>query len=93
MSPKEEEMLELAAEHGVKAIILTTHSDCAAEKAAKNPALRARFPELSAAVDERAARARELIERPAIATKIQKGELIVRHAHIDTATDEIIIRH
>lgn len=93
LSPKEEEMLELATEHGVKAIILTTHSDCAAEKAAKDPALRARFPELTAAVDERSARARELIERPAIATKIKKGALIVKQVHIDTATDEIIIRH
>lgn len=93
LSPKEEEMLELAAENGVKAIVLTTHSECAAEKAAKDPASRARFPELTAAVDERSARARALIERPALATKIQEGTLIVKHAHIDTATDEIIIRH
>jgi len=92
LGPKEEEMLELAADNGVKTIILTTHSECAAEKAARDPAMRARFPELSAAVDERAARARGLVERPAIAARIARGELLVKHAHIDTAIDEMIVR-
>lgn len=89
LSPKEEEMLELAVENGVKAIVLTTHSDCAAERAAKDPAMRQRFPELTMAVDERAQRGLELTQRPALAAKIRSGELIVRHAHIDTATDEL----
>ena len=32
LSEREEEMLELAVENGVELVVLTTHSDCAAEK-------------------------------------------------------------
>ena len=44
LSPREEEMLELAVENGVKLVVLTTHSDCAAEKAASEPETRKRYP-------------------------------------------------
>lgn len=40
MAAEEEEMLDLAVANGVKVIVLTRHSDCAAEKVAKDPALR-----------------------------------------------------
>ncbi len=89
LSHKEEEMLELAVENGVKAIVLTTHSDCAAERAAKDPVMRARFPALTVAVDERVQRIRELTQRPAIAAKIASGQLLVKRMYIDTATDEM----
>jgi len=89
LSEKEEEMLELAVVNGVKAIVLTTHSDCAAERAAKDPLMRARFPALTGAVDERAQRVRELMERPAIAAKLASGQLLLKRMHIDTATDEM----
>ena len=36
MSTKEEEMLELAVANGVKVVVFTTHSDCAAEKVASS---------------------------------------------------------
>lgn len=86
LSPMEEDMLELAVENGVRAIVLTTHSECAAEKAAHEPSARARYPYLAQAIDERSRRRQELLERPAIATRIAKGELVVRQVHIDTAT-------
>ena len=44
-------MLELAVENGVKLVVLTTHSDCAAEKAASEPETRKRYPALAQAVD------------------------------------------
>ncbi len=47
MSEREEEMLELAVENGVKLVLLTTHTDCAAEKAAKVDQLRRRYPALA----------------------------------------------
>ena len=37
LSEREEEMLELAVDYGVEWVVLTTHSDCAAEKAAATP--------------------------------------------------------
>jgi hypothetical protein len=40
MAAEEEEMLDLAVANGVKVIALTRHSDCAAEKVVKDPALR-----------------------------------------------------
>lgn len=89
LSDKEEEMLELAVDAGVKTIILTTHTDCAAERAAKDPEQRRRYPALAAAVDQRAARVRELLARPAIAAKLAKQQLVVKQVQIDTTDDEI----
>jgi hypothetical protein len=42
LGPEEQEMLELAVANGVKLIVLTRHTDCAAEKAAGVPAMQAR---------------------------------------------------
>jgi len=89
LSVKEEEMLELGVEHGVKLIILATHTDCAAEKAAANPEWRRKLPELAAAVDERGRREEELLARPAIARRIADGTLLVKRVTIDTATARI----
>ncbi|MFN8610862.1 MAG: carbonic anhydrase [Vulcanimicrobiota bacterium] len=86
---KEEEMLELAVEKGVKVIVFTTHSDCAAEKAAKDPALCARFPKLTSAVGIRMQRFEEFKARPMIAEKIKNGELLVHWAGIHTGTDGV----
>lgn len=90
MSTKEEEMLELAANNGVKLIVLTRHSDCAAEKAAKNPEARAKYPALVAAVDEREQRVAEFLARPAIAERIAAGKLIVKILDIDTSTEKLV---
>lgn len=89
LDEKEAEMLELAVENGVKLIVLTTHSECAAEGAAANPALRARYPALTKAVDDREARIAELLARPAIAERIAKGELAVKRMNIDTMTEQL----
>lgn len=92
LSEREEDMLELAVENGVKLILLTTHSDCAAEKVAASPELRRRFPALARGVDERPDRIRELLARPAIASRIQAGKLAVKLVDIDTMTERMIPR-
>lgn len=92
LSEREEDMLELAVENGVKLILLTTHSDCAAEKVAASPDLRLRFPALARAVDERPDRIRELLARPAFASRIQAGKLAVKLVDIDTMTERMIPR-
>lgn len=87
LEAKEAEMLELAVANGVKLIVLTTHTDCAAERAAASAELRQRFPALTAAVDARQVRIAELLQRPAIAERIQQGALAVKRMTIDTATE------
>jgi carbonic anhydrase len=89
ISEREEEMLELAVANGVKLLLLTTHSDCAAEKAAADPESRLRYPKLTAAIAEREQRINELLARPNIAEKIASGELLVKRMKIDTSTDHL----
>lgn len=91
VSEHEEDMLELAVANGVKVIVLTTHSDCAAERIAKDPEKRKLYPSLVAAVDEREQRVNELLARPIIAAKIRSGELLVQRVHIDTPTEEMLV--
>jgi carbonic anhydrase len=85
-------MLELAVANGVKLILLTTHSECAAERAAADPAQRQRYPALTRSVLERGRRLRELLARPFLAAKIQSGELLVKQLDIDTRT-ELLLPH
>lgn len=92
LSEKEEEMLELAVANGVELILLSTHSDCAAEKAAAAPDMRQRYPALAKAVDEREQRINELLARPAIASQIAAGKLAVKRINIDTMTEEMLLR-
>ncbi|MEZ5352180.1 MAG: carbonic anhydrase [Bryobacteraceae bacterium] len=89
LSAKEEEMLELAVANGVKVVVFTTHSDCAAEKAAADPATRAAFPNLSAAVDERQARFDEFLARPRIQKEIAAQALVVKWMDLDTLTERV----
>ena len=90
MSEKEEEMLELAVENGVKVVVWTRHSDCAAEKAAKSPEARKHFPFLTAAIDERDKRLREFLSLPEISSRIAAGKLLVKVINIDTMTEEML---
>ena len=53
LSPAEQEMLELAVLNGVRIVVLTTHTDCAAEGAAANPEMREKFPAMISLLDER----------------------------------------
>lgn len=90
LSIEEQEMLELAVVNGVKLVVLTRHTDCAAEKAAADPALRAAFPKMAAGVDQRAERVAEFLARPLVAEKIAKGELLVKQLVIDTSSDHLV---
>jgi carbonic anhydrase len=91
LSPAEQEMLELAVINGVKIILLTTHTDCAAEAAAADPVAREKFPALIALMDERQRRVEEFMARPTIRDAIAAGELQVKHARIDTSTDRLVV--
>lgn len=90
LAEKEEEMLELAVANGVELVVLTTHSDCAAEKVAASPEQRRRYPALARAVDERDDQIREFLARPAIAERIEAGTLIVKIVDIDTLTERLL---
>jgi hypothetical protein len=90
LSEKEEEMLELAVANGVKVVVFTTHTDCAAEKAAADPEKSKMFPKLTAAVQERTARFDEFMARPMIRQRVDKGELIVKWVDLDTMTEEVV---
>lgn len=92
LSEREEEMLELAVENGVELVVLTTHSDCAAEKTAASPEKRKRYPALAKAVDEREQRIREFLARPAITSSIDAGKLVVKLMNIDTMTEKLLPR-
>lgn len=90
MQEEEQEMLELAVRNGVKVLVLTRHTDCAAEKAAADPAKRAQYPVLTAAVDARALHIEAFLKRPFIVERIAKGELLVEQLFIDTRSDELV---
>lgn len=90
LAEPEQEMLELAVANGVQVLVLTTHTDCAAERAAADPESRARFPAVAALVDQREQRIQELLARPIIRQAIDAGRLRVVRARIDTDTDRLI---
>ena len=87
---QEQEMLELAVQNGVKVIVLTRHTDCAAEKAARDPKMREAYPALTTSVDERDQRTAEFLARPAIASRIANGQLLVKTMTIDTRSDHLV---
>jgi hypothetical protein len=89
LSEQEQEMLELAVANGVKLIVWTTHTDCAAERAAASEMQRRLYPALARAVDERDARLAEFLVRPAIAARLAKGTLAVKVVNIDTMTERM----
>jgi carbonic anhydrase len=84
-------MLELAVLNGVKIILLTTHTDCAAEAAAADPEARAKFPAVISLMDERQRRIEEFMARPTIRDAVAAGKLQVKHARIDTTTDRLVV--
>jgi hypothetical protein len=51
---------------------------------------RERFPALATAVDERDQRIRELMARPAIASRLADGTLAVKLVNIDTFSEKIL---
>ena len=89
LSEREQEMLELAVTNGVKLVVLTTHTDCAAEAVAADPGKRAQFPHLSTAVDERETRIKQFLERPVIAQRVADNRLLVKRMVVDTSTERV----
>jgi hypothetical protein len=92
LDEKEQDMLELAVEAGVKVVVFTTHSDCAAEGGAASPDFGQRFPALVRAMGERKRRQDEFLARPAIASRIASGALLVKSLHIDTTTERMFVQ-
>ena len=90
IGPVEAEMLELAVNNGVKVLVLSRHSDCAAEKAARDPVAREKYPVLAQAVDEREAKVQAFLDRPAIAAKVAAGQLLIKNVLIKTDTDRLV---
>ena len=90
LAPKEEDMLELAVANGVKVVVFTTHTDCAAEKMASNPAERTFYPDLTTALAEREQRLAEFLARPRIRESLERHQLIVKRVRLDTSTDRAI---
>jgi len=91
LSPAEQEMLELAVINGVRIIVLTTHTDCAAEAAHADPEMREKFPALISLLDEREQRIDEFLARPTIRSALDEGKLQVKFARIDTSTDRLVV--
>lgn len=91
LSPAEQEMLELAVLNGVKVLLLTSHSDCAAEAAAADSESREAFPALTELMDDRVRHVEEFLERPVIKKAIEAGDLEVKFARIDTDTDRLMV--
>jgi carbonic anhydrase len=91
LSPAEQEMLELAVINGVRIIVLTTHTDCAAEAAHADPEMREKFPALISLLDQREQRIEEFLARPTIRTAIDEGKLQVKFARIDTSIDRLVV--
>ncbi len=91
LAPPEQEMLELAVVNGVKVVVLTSHTDCAAEGAAADPELRAKFPALADLMDKRTQHIEDFMQRPIIREAIEAGELTIKYARIDTDTDRLVI--
>lgn len=84
MDPLQQEMLELSVEGGVNVIVLTKHTDCAAEKAVKDGLRSLRYKHLSDKIRSREQDIHNLLNRELISSKIKKGELIVLDAIVRT---------
>ena len=91
MSQADQEMLELAVHNGVKVVLYTTHSDCAAEAAAADPHQRRKYPALMSLMDGRATHIEAFRRRPVILAAIAQGDLLIKKARIDTETDRLVL--
>ncbi len=83
-------MLQLAVAKGVKVVVFTTHTDCAAERVAADPEQRKRFPQLAKAVDERQFRFDEFNQSPLIRERTEKKELLVKWMDLDTLNERVM---
>lgn len=84
------ESIELSVrEHDVKVVLFTTHTDCAMEAVAESEGA-ANYPALSRAVERREVMFQRLLDRPLIADRIAKGELLIERFVIDTENDRLL---
>ena len=90
LEPLQQEMFEMAVEGGVQIIVLTSHTDCAAEKVA-NSAEYKKFIHLSAGINERQLNIKNFLSRRFISQKIHNGDLIVVETLIDTKNGNMSI--
>jgi carbonic anhydrase len=90
LGPQEQEMLELAVMNGVKLVVLTRHTDCAAERAAGDPAMQARFPALTQGVLAREQGVAEFLARPLIAERLRSRQLMVKQVVIETGSEHLL---
>jgi len=90
LAEPEQEMLELAVQNGVKVIVLTTHTHCAAEAAAADPELRAKYPAMVSLVDQREQNIQDFMNRPVIRDALASGRLRIEQVRIDTDTDRVM---
>ena len=86
LGEREQEMLELAVANGVKLILLTTHTDCAAERAAASTESRMLYPAMTQGVRNRGGQIREFLDRPMIAKRVADSELLIKEVLIDSST-------
>jgi len=92
LAVKDEEMLELAVANGVKVVVFTTHTECAAEKVAADPEQAKLYPELVQAVKERGIRLHDFLSRPVIVKHLNAKDLIVKWVDLDTR-NELAVPH
>jgi carbonic anhydrase len=89
---KEMEMIELAVvEKNAKLVILTEHTDCAAEKIAASETKSKIYPSISRAIHDRQREIAKFLQRPQIQTRIQNHTLLVKKANIDTNSNKMIL--
>ncbi|MCU0823074.1 MAG: hypothetical protein MUF77_00345 [Leptospira sp.] len=89
LSDKEEDMIELTVRNGVRLIILTTHTDCAAEKVYNSATEKKHYNALAVAMKERKLRFKNLRKRPFLAHKLDSGELKIIELHVDTVSGKL----
>lgn len=75
---------------GVRLVIFSEHSDCAAKRTAADPAWGERAAALADEIARMGKRRQEFVERPAIATRIRAGELVVVAGWHDEETQRLV---
>lgn len=90
LSTEVSESMELAVqEHGVRVILVTTHTDCAMERIAEGDKAN-RYPVLSRGVARRVECLQEFAGRPSIAALKSAGDLAIVLLPIDTGTGKFL---
>lgn len=85
------EAVELAVvKHGVKLVMIITHTDCAMEKLAASEEGQHHYPLLAEGINNHALRRQSLAHRQAILERLQNQQVWVIEKRIDTATGKFL---